>query len=396
MLKIRLAVSLALSFVVAATTTTGCSSDEDTHPDQPLEDDSIEDGAGDGEADDGVGDDCRARVITLQASGGPNWWGLPNYSGAGVSTALLIDGFVYLVDAADGIAGKWGDAGLNGSPNAEKLQQLRAAFITHMHTDHISGLPVLMAQGTNPAQPGAGGPLPVYGPFSVEDTGPAPPGAPPGAGGGTRSGVEEFFAQLQQALSVDLRADPRSFLTPINITLPESVEGEASSATPYPAMDPFVVYEDENVLVTATLVNHFYPSFAYRFDTEFGSVTISGDTARDTNGNLERLARGSDYLLLEVILDDEEFGVSFLDDLYGPPPHGTAAQAFRERFSAIHVDSKETGDVADDSEVDTLILHHLVPPPADPETRQKYIEDARLGFSGRVEVARDLDEYCLD
>ncbi len=266
---------------------------------------------------------CDPRIVTLQASGGPNWWGQRKYSGGGVSTALVVNGSVYLVDMADGIGAQWAAAGLEGTPRADKLQRLRAAFVTHMHTDHISGLPVLMAQGSNPAPiaGGAGAPSPMYGPFAVEP-GMPPPGAPPGASAG-RGGIVEVFAAQELALAVDLRVPPRSFLKPVAIELPADVARVASPAQPFPPMAPFLVHRDDSVSVYATLVNHFYPSFAYRFDLASGqSVVISGDTNRDTNGNLERLAKGADVLLLEVFLGTPlRFAVDALATAFPSVPH---------------------------------------------------------------------------
>lgn len=338
---------------------------------------------------------CRSQVITLQTTGGPLWWGQKAYGGAGVSTVISVGTSIYLVDAADGISARWAAAGLKGSPGAEKLQRLRAAFITHMHTDHISGLPVLMAQGSNPAGAEDRTPLPLFGPFPIEASEP-PPNAPPGSSGPPRDGIVELFDKLDEALSVDLRTEPRRFMRPVALQLPASVAAVASPANPFPPMDPFVVYEDEEVTVRAVLVNHFYPSFAYRFDTTDGSVVISGDTASDTNGNLERLGAGADALLLEVILDDEAFGVSYLDELYGPPPYPPEAQNFRSRFSAIHIDSSETGRLAQSVGAGMLVLHHLAPPPRDGRTRRKYRDDAARHFGGPIFVARDLSRYCLD
>ncbi|MCC5348697.1 MBL fold metallo-hydrolase, partial [Staphylococcus aureus] len=66
-------------------------------------------------------------------------------------------------------------------------------------------------------------------------------------------------------------------------------------------MKPVVFYEDDRVKVSATLVQHapVFPSFAFRFDTEDGSVVFSGDTG--PSENLVRMARGADVLVHEVI-----------------------------------------------------------------------------------------------
>ncbi|WP_051338490.1 hypothetical protein [Streptomyces flavidovirens] len=64
---------------------------------------------------------------------------------------------------------------------------------------------------------------------------------------------------------------------------------------------PVPVWEDADVQVTATLVDHHptAPAFAYRFDTPDGSVVFSGDTG--VSDNLIDLAQDADYLVHEVI-----------------------------------------------------------------------------------------------
>jgi hypothetical protein len=46
-----------------------------------------------------------------------------------------------------------------------------------------------------------------------------------------------------------------------------------------PDMEPFQVFEDDRVRVSAILVDHFpiWPAFAFRFDTDEGSVTDRRD-----------------------------------------------------------------------------------------------------------------------
>lgn len=65
--------------------------------------------------------------------------------------------------------------------------------------------------------------------------------------------------------------------------------------------EPIPVWKDGDVEVTATLVYHELtaPSFAFRFDTPDGSVTVSGDTT--VSQNLIALAQGTDYLVHEVV-----------------------------------------------------------------------------------------------
>jgi ribonuclease BN (tRNA processing enzyme) len=75
----------------------------------------------------------------------------------------------------------------------------------------------------------------------------------------------------------------------------------ASLSNPAPAMAPFTVMENSDLKVTAVLVPHgaAYPAYAYRFDTDHGSVVFSGDTS--ATPNIPVLARHADLLVHETV-----------------------------------------------------------------------------------------------
>jgi hypothetical protein len=85
--------------------------------------------------------------------------------------------------------------------------------------------------------------------------------------------------------------DPLDFADVHQIAVPEVGAGFENSA---PDMQPFVVTEDDRARVPAVLVPHclMFPSFAFRFDTDHGSVTFSGETTY--GDDVIRLANGSD------------------------------------------------------------------------------------------------------
>lgn len=74
-------------------------------------------------------------------------------------------------------------------------------------------------------------------------------------------------------------------------------------------MRRFTVMEDDRVKVTAVLVPHgpVFPSFAFRFDTDHGSVSFSGDTKYSEN--VIRLARSCDLLVHEALGDPSAAGL---------------------------------------------------------------------------------------
>jgi ribonuclease BN (tRNA processing enzyme) len=62
-----------------------------------------------------------------------------------------------------------------------------------------------------------------------------------------------------------------------------------------------LVMEDDNVKITAALVDHppIPTAFAYRFDAADRSIVISGDTRR--SDNVVALARGADVLVHSAV-----------------------------------------------------------------------------------------------
>src|SRR5699024_12690661 len=83
------------------------------------------------------------------------------------------------------------------------------------------------------------------------------------------------------------------------IVIPDGT-GYHPNENPTPDMEPFVIYEDELVTVSAILVEHppIAPAFGFRFETAAGSVTFSGDTT--ATANMIRLARDTNLLLHEA------------------------------------------------------------------------------------------------
>jgi ribonuclease BN (tRNA processing enzyme) len=78
---------------------------------------------------------------------------------AGISSALVVDGRVFVVDCGRGSPTGFADAGLD-------FARLEAVFLTHLHADHIGDLPgmILYPWGVRTGENGPLAPLRVYGP----------------------------------------------------------------------------------------------------------------------------------------------------------------------------------------------------------------------------------------
>ena len=144
-----------------------------------------------------------------------------------------------------------------------------------------------------------------------------------------------------------------------------------------------LVIQDENVKVTAALVEHppVRPSFAYRFDCPDRSIVISGDTG--PSANLVALARGADVLVHEVM---------YLPAVERLASGGANPKALRAHLLGSHSTAEQVGRAATAAGVKTLVLSHFVPggPPIIPD--QAWLDAVRPYFSGNLVVGRDLLE----
>ncbi|MEL4182619.1 MBL fold metallo-hydrolase, partial [Corynebacterium bovis] len=132
--------------------------------------------------------------------------------------------------------------------------------------------------------------------------------------------------------------------------------------------------------VTTILVEHppIAPAFAFRFDTDEGSVTISGDTCE--TANTVRLARDTDLLLHEAI------DFEWVEELYAGRT-GPLAEASRLHHYKSHTSVEGACRVAREAGARHLALHHLVPGAVD---HDPWSRGADL-FPGAFSVPRDLD-----
>jgi ribonuclease Z len=231
------------------------------------------------------------------------------------------------------------------------VHRLTALFITHHHSDHLTGLTdVLFTRWLERHEKYQ--PLPVFAP-----NGPA----------------THFLEHILDpwAADIDIRQshvgrtdnpapDIRGFDTPEGI---------------------FEVWRDDDsgVRVLATCVHHepVMPAVAYRVETPDGAIVISGDTR--VCEEVETLAKGARVLVHEAMR--QHILRNFLDEM----PH-------LAHLMAYHSDIHELGAMAQRINNPTLVLTHLIPAPAQTdEAEQEWVDDIRSsGFAGEVIVARDL------
>lgn len=267
----------------------------------------------------------------------------PDPGRAGPSTAVVVGERVFLVDAGRNVMTRFWQIYPAGGGAGLGPKNLRAVFLTHLHSDHTSGLPDLFATSWIF---GRSEPLALYGP----------------------EGTDQLADALLQYFAEDIRI--RRDLT--------EMQPAAGATLRAHTVREGVVYEEAGLRVTAFAVDHkpVAPAFGYRFDwlnpegKSTYSIVISGDTR--PSENLIKHAKGVDILVHEVYLPEH------FDDVDSPE---VAA-----RLKAYHTSADEVGQVAAAAEVKLLVLTHVIPG----DGEKTILERASKHFKGKIVVGRDL------
>jgi len=231
--------------------------------------------------------------------------------------------------------------------------ELTSVFITHHHSDHLTGLQdVLFTRWTE----GHGNftSLPVVAPLGP---------------------TTEFLDAMMTPWAADI-AIRQSHVGRTDRPDPEVI------GFPTPA-EPTVVWENADARVTAVAVHHepVSPAMAYRVDTPDGAVVISGDTR--VCDEVEQLSVGADVLIHEV------FRTEFLRPFMEIVPH-------LADIADYHADSVRLGEMAGRIGVPVLVLTHLIPQPRDERDEAALAaEVVGAGFGGELIVARDLQKVSI-
>jgi ribonuclease BN (tRNA processing enzyme) len=279
----------------------------------------------------------KTRLILLGTGGGPR----PKKNTSASAQAIVVNGALYVVDCGDGVARQIVSAGLS-------LSSLRHVFLTHHHSDHNADYGNLLLLGWT-----------VGLPPRVDTWGPPP----------IVQMTKQFFELNAFDINTRIADEGRPPLVPI--------------VHPHELNDGGVILQDENVRVTAALVDHppIEKAFAYRFDAKDRSIVISGDTAMSKN--LVALAQGADVLVHEALW------VPAVDRIVAKIAN---AATLKKHIIDSHTSAEDCGRVAAAAGVKTLVLSHLVPPDDPAVTDEMWIAAAKKHFRGEVIVGKDLME----
>lgn len=226
------------------------------------------------------------------------------------------------------------------------IPDLSAVFLTHYHSDHVSGLYDVVLTRWVMDRGDRSAPLPVVAP-----------------NGATTSFVSTLLDGWRDDIAVRQGHTGRTTVPSVDL-----IGFDVPDA-------PTAVWRSGEVTVTAGQVRHepVEGAVGYRVDTPDGSVAISGDTL--VCDEVAALAEGVDVLVYEAMR------FSFFEDL---PAH-------RQFVTDYHADAPAIGRQAAELGVPRLVLTHLIPAPTNDAERRLFVDEVRRGgFEGELVVADDL------
>lgn len=259
------------------------------------------------------------------------------------------------------------DAGDRAQDSMEELNlpvtDLDAVFLTHFHSDHIADLGEVISRSWILGREQG---LTVYGGPGVE--------------------------QIVSAFNVVYAADEAYRIAHHGQDIFPGVLPAAAEPIVDAGTQGRVVYESDGVRVLAYSVDHSPIGAALGYRVEYAGkvVAISGDTI-DTAG-LRALSANADVLVSEVMnksfVGDAECALGRLDQ-------SRLEKIFRD-IRSYHIDVTELAQLANDADVGTLVMTHLVPTIDNPaQLDLVFRQPASAIYSGELVIAEDGTEVVL-
>ena len=287
--------------------------------------------------------------VYVCGSGSP----LADVERAGPCLAVLAGSDAFVFDSGSGSVRKLLRMGF-------PVEKLRAAFLTHLHSDHLDGLGELLLQAW------VGGsrttPLPVFGP----------------------AGVEQVIAGFREAYILDSGyriahhgpkvVDPAGF-------------GGSAQVIPVPVGSPAkaLVWDADGVRISVIKVAHppIQPAYGYRIDYKGRSVAISGDTIYSPD--FVAASRGVDVIFHEALNKPMLNAMSKALKRHGR----TRAAQIMIDIQDYHATPQDAARAAQNAGARALVLYHLVPSIPRGLIESAFVGDAATRFGGTLKVSRD-------
>ena len=276
--------------------------------------------------------------LILLGTGTPN--ADPDRSGP--SLAIVVGDASYIVDFGPGVVRRAASLSKNrgGSFEALNPENLKIAFLTHLHSDHTAGYADLIL---TPWVLGRSEPLRVFGP----------------------KGLKRMTEKIIDAYNEDISYRIQG-LEPAN---------ENGWKVKVEEIDGGLIYADDRVQVTAFKINHgtWEHAFGYKFVTPDKTIVVSGDTA--PSKKLIEMTRGADILVHEV---------------YSQAGFDQRTEVWKKYHASHHTSTFELGEIAKKSKPGLLILHHIL---FWGSTENELLDEISQVYDGLVSVGSDMMIY---
>jgi ribonuclease Z len=278
---------------------------------------------------------CASTKLIILGSGTPN----PDPNRTGSAYAIVVNETPYLFDFGPGVirsaaslSREWG-----GSFESMAVENLKHAFLTHIHSDHSAGLTDLLL---TPWVMGREEKLKLFGPS------------------GLKRMAENILEAYQEDIDYRINGTQPANKTGFKFEFGELYEG--------------VVFKDKNIKVEAFLVPHgsFDDAYGFRITSQDKVIVLSGDTG--PSKKIEGYANGADILVHEVYSNS-----GFLKK----------TKDWQVYHKQHHTSTFEVGELAEKAKPKLLVLSHILFWGSSPED---IASEIKTRFTGDFVVAEDL------
>lgn len=258
---------------------------------------------------------------------------------SGPSLAIVVNNTSYIIDCGPGVVRRAAEAKELGFPSLESAQ-LKKLFITHLHSDHTTGLADMIF---TPAVLDRNAPIYIYG--------------PPGVKNMTQHLLKAYKEDIQVRVNGLEKGDAIAY----KVNVKEIKEG--------------IIYKDSNIQVTAFKVKHgnWKYAFGYVFKTADKKIVISGDCTYSEN--LVKYAKECDILVHEV---------------YSAEGLKKRTKRWQDYHSTFHTSTYQLAEIANKVKPKLLILNHQL---GFGMSLESLMEEMKSKYKGVVVNGADLDVY---
>jgi ribonuclease Z len=285
--------------------------------------------------------------VTLLGTGIP----APDLLRRGASQVVEVGDDLVMVDCGRGALDRFVEAGFVQAHGRVLTRTLHTLALTHLHSDHITGIPDLLWAGW------------------VMRWWERPPRlvGPPG--------TAQFLHHLMEAFAYDIQVRTSGEAFRRSALVPDVLEvGDGSS------------FATSNWKLKAFRVDHepVDQAFGYRIDADAASLAISGDTRYSEN--LVRHSRNVDVLIHEVY---SRLGMARRRESAATPHDRTVIDG----IAGYHTPADDAGKAALHAHAKQLLLSHVLLGAGG--SSEDILHDVATAYAGQARVASDLDVVTI-